>query len=105
MGGEALERMDEMCDLGLTINKDKIEEPKHKMNCLGIMVNARSGELTIPITKLCEVKQMSFLWRQRRYGTRKSLRKLLGHLLYIHHCEALCSGHSYTFYYTCDYIR
>ena len=72
--------------LGLPINESKIIEPTSCMNCLGIMVNARTGELTIPEDKLQEVVELCNIWRTRRFATRKALQKLLGKLIYVHRC-------------------
>ena len=56
------------------------------MNCLGIIVNAETGLLTIPEDKLQAVVGLCKQWSSRRYATRRGLQKLLGNLLYVHHC-------------------
>ena len=72
--------------LGLPINKQKLEPPSSEINCLGIMVNASTGELTIPVDKLKRVRELCWVWRSRKYATRKGLQRLLGHLLHVHRC-------------------
>ena len=38
--------------LGLPINSKKVEAPSSQITCLGIIVNAKSGTLSIPAEKL-----------------------------------------------------
>ena len=72
--------------LGLPINEDKVSEPVQELTCLGIHINSKTGELTIPHQKIQEIKQLCKDWASRAYATRKSLQKLVGHLLYLHKC-------------------
>ena len=72
--------------LGLPINEDKVSAPVEELTCLGIQINARTGVLIIPQQKMCEVKQLCKDWASQAYATRKSLQKLVGHLLYLHKC-------------------
>ena len=72
--------------LGLPINQDKVAAPTHEMTCLGININARTGLLTILPDKVNHVKRICNQWASKAYATRKSIQKILGHLLYLHRC-------------------
>ena len=72
--------------LGLPVNQEKVVAPAEEIICLGICINARSGILTIPEEKIIQVKRLCTQWLSRTYATRKSLQKLLGHLIYLHKC-------------------
>ena len=72
--------------LGLPINQDKVSHPVHSLTCLGININVRTGTLTIPEEKIGEVRQLCEDWSGRTYATRKSLQRLVGHLIYINKC-------------------
>ena len=67
--------------LGLPINSKKVEAPSSQITCLGIIVNAKSGTLSIPAEKLKKIKQMCFHWLGKTQATKKQIQKLLGHLL------------------------
>ena len=72
--------------LGLPINMDKVVTPTQELTCLGICINVRTMTLTIPAEKMLQVKQLCDVWATRTHASRKSLQKLLGHLLYLHKC-------------------
>ena len=72
--------------LGLPINHDKVSQPVDSLTCLGINIDVKTGTLTIPEGKIEEVRQLCEDWANRTYATRKSLQKLVGHLIYINKC-------------------
>ena len=72
--------------LGLPINHDKVSQPVDSLTCLGINVDVKTGPLTIPDENIKEVRQLCEDWANRTYATRKSLQKLVGHLIYINKC-------------------
>ena len=72
--------------LGLPINYKKVEAPSSQITCLGIIVDAKAGTLSVPAEKLEKIKQMCTQWLGKIRATRKQIQKLLGHLLYIHKC-------------------
>ena len=72
--------------LGLQINSKKIEAPSSEITCLGILINAKSGTLSISADKLQKIKEMCLHWLGKTQATKKQIQKLLGHLLYIHKC-------------------
>ena len=72
--------------LGLPVNQNKVVAPAEEMLCLGININAKTGMLTIPREKILQIKELCKKWLSRAYATRKSLQKLLGHLIYLHKC-------------------
>ena len=72
--------------LGLPVNPDKVVAPTHQMTCLGINIDARTATLTIPTEKIEQVKRLCNQWASKAYATRRSIQKLLGHLIYLHRC-------------------
>ena len=72
--------------LGLPINQEKVVAPTHEMTCLGINIDARTGALTIPQEKVQQIKLLCNQWASKAHATRKSIQRLLGHLLYLHRC-------------------
>ena len=72
--------------LGLPINDDKVSEPVHNLTCLGINIDVKTGTLTIPADKIEGVRRLCDNWATRKYATRNSLQKLVGHLIYINKC-------------------
>ena len=72
--------------LGLPINQEKVVAPAQEMTCLGININAQSGTLTIPPDKVHNIKRLCNQWASKAYATRRSIQRLLGHLLYLHRC-------------------
>ena len=75
--------------LGLPINQKKVVAKTHEMTCLGININARTGILTIPQEKVQQIKHLCNQWASKAHATRRSIQRLLGHLLYIHMCAAI----------------
>ena len=72
--------------LGLPIYSKNVEAPSHKMTCLGIEIDAKSGTLTIPDEKIQKIKTMCYNWMFKSKATRNQLQKLVGNLLYLHKC-------------------
>ena len=72
--------------LGLPVNPDKVVAPTHQMTCLGINIDAKTATLTIPMEKIKQVKRLCDQWASKAYGTRRSIQRLLGHLIYLHRC-------------------
>ena len=72
--------------LGLPISYKKVEEPHYEITSLGININARSGVLTIPDSKICKIKSLIKHWLHKETATKHQLQKLVGNLLHIHRC-------------------
>ena len=56
------------------------------MVCLGIEINAQTGVLKIPESKLQEIHKVCIQFHHRSVASRNQLQKLLGKLLYISRC-------------------
>ena len=67
--------------LGLPINSKKVEAPSHKITCLGIEIDAKTGTLTIPDEKNQKIKTMCHNWMFKSKATRNQLQKLVGNLV------------------------
>ena len=48
--------------VGLPINPKKLEPPSSTVNCLGIVINASTGTLTIPDEKIYQIKKLCAQW-------------------------------------------
>ena len=48
--------------LGIPINHKMVEEPHYEITCLGININARSGLVTIPDSKINKIKCLIAHW-------------------------------------------
>ena len=75
-----------LADLGLPINYKKLEPPSQSVTCLGILINAKDGIISIPDDKLQNIKSLCSYWSTQVQATRNQLQKLTGKLLYIHRC-------------------
>ena len=72
--------------VGLPINQRKLEPPSSTINCLGIIINADTGTLTIPDEKIYQIKKLCAQWVSKSVATKNQLQKLVGKLIYIHCC-------------------
>ena len=70
-------------DVGLNVSQDKLVPPSASVVCLGIMVNTIDKTVSIPETKLQEIKQLCMEWTTKIYCSKRDLQSLLGSLLYI----------------------
>ena len=53
--------------VGLPVNKNKVEPPNSIITCLGIEIDAREGKITIPRTKLQDIQQMCKIWSNKKW--------------------------------------
>ena len=60
--------------------------PSTQVICLGILVDTNNFTLSIPDTKLAEIKNIIALWHNKKYCSKTQLQSLLGSLLYISKC-------------------
>ena len=61
--------------LGLPVNEKKVQPPSHKITCIGIEIDARSGTLSIPIDKLQKIKNMCYHWLYKDLATRYQVQR------------------------------
>ena len=72
--------------VGLPVNKNKVEAPSSIITCLGIQIDANKGILSIPDKKLHEIKQLTNYWLQKTFTNRRQLQSYIGKLIAIHRC-------------------
>ena len=72
--------------LGLTISQRKLVPPSTSAVCLGVEINTEKGSISIPEKKRRQIGDTVSEWKNRKYCTKRQLKSLLGHLLYIHKC-------------------
>ena len=73
-------------ELGLTINQSKNVRPSKKVVCLGILVDTENFIMSVPESKLCEVKNLLKNWKFKKSCSKKQFQSLLGSLLYVSKC-------------------
>ena len=69
-----------MQQLGLTVSDKKLVPPSTKVVCLGVLIDAEKGTVSIQINDM--VKE----WLTKTTCTKRQLQSLLGLLLYVHKC-------------------
>ena len=79
-------RLQELCELGLTISSKKLVAPSTKVTCLGIVVNTLDFTVSIPTDKLLAIKDLCHKWTSKNTCTKQELQSLLGSLLYVAKC-------------------
>ena len=72
--------------LGFEISQNKLVKASTCVNCLGIVVNTKDFNLSVPPQKLQEIVQMCQTWRHRSHCTKRQLQSLLGNLLFVRKC-------------------
>ena len=91
-----MEKFNLLCDtivnLGLPLNKDKIESPNTTMVIMGIEIDTVRRTISIPPTKLDEIVQEVNAFDQKTYMYKRELQSLLGKLLYISKIVQLVRG-------------
>ena len=72
--------------LGLDFSMEKLVSPTTSAICLGILVNTETRTISIPQTKLQDIKKLCLSWHNKKACTKNQLQSLLGSLLYITKC-------------------
>ena len=72
--------LDTCQELGMPVAMDKVEGPASKLTFLGIQVDTRVGELSLPPVKLTRTLQLVQSWLGRRAATKRQLQSLIGSL-------------------------
>ena len=66
--------------LGLIINWDKVEPPSQSITFLGVRIDTLSRTLSLPDSKLLELKDLLLVWTSKRRASKKELLSLIGKL-------------------------
>ena len=74
-----------MNDLGLTISQKKLVPPSTQATCLGVLIDAVKGTISIPPEKLQDITNSVRRWLSRNVVSKRELQSILG-LLYVHKC-------------------
>lgn len=73
-----------LCDtlkkVGFDINMKKVEPPSQKMVFLGIEIDSVNCCLSLPVQKLCELKDELTKWKSKCKATKHELQQLIGKL-------------------------
>ena len=72
--------------LGLDISAEKLVPPSTSLVCLGILINTKTRTISIPETKMQEIKQLCYSWKGKSNCNKTQLQSLLCSLLYITKC-------------------
>ena len=78
--------VDLLPQLGLEISQGKLVAASTAVTCLGILVDTKSGTISIPSEKLQEIIQLCNTWIHKKSCTEAQLQSLLDSLLYISRC-------------------
>ena len=73
-------------ELGLPINKDKLNPPCKDLICLGIRIQIPEASLSIDPQKLKDIHNECLHVSNRTYLSKKNFQSLLGKLIYLHKC-------------------
>ena len=85
--GEAFDKMGSLLvDLGLEESKKKAEPPSTKMTFLGVEFDSKAMTMSVPPSKLTEIKAEIGLWLRRTTINKKELQSLLGKLFWVAKC-------------------
>ena len=72
--------------LGLPVNSKKVVPPSRSLTCIGTIVDADTGQMSIPQSKCLEILDLDYHHRSCSHISKKQLQSLLGKLLYLHRC-------------------
>ena len=75
-----------LADLGLPMNKSKINPLCKVLTCLGIQINIDNSTLIIEPTKLMAIHQECIHIASKKFISKKNFQSLVGKLIYIHKC-------------------
>ena len=91
---EALVTVTQACaTLGVPLAEHKREGPTTCLTFLGIEVDTVASQLRLPQDKLCRLRSLLEVWRDRKVCERRELESLVG---YLHHaCKVVRSGRSF----------
>ena len=73
-------------DLGFKINYDKYIKPSQEIVFLGIQINSVSQTLTIPSSKLTDMKQNASSWLNKRSASKREIQSLVGKISWAAKC-------------------
>ena len=84
MSGEcaaSLENLHETCKkLGIPVADHKCMGPTTYLVFLGILIDTQNMEISLPVEKLAQLKEILATWMDRKDCTRRELQSLIGHL-------------------------
>ena len=75
-----------LADLGLPMNKNKINPPCKVLTCLDIQININNFTLSIDPPKLMAIHQECIHIASKKFISKKNFQSLLGKLIYVHKC-------------------
>jgi hypothetical protein len=81
-----------LCKLGLGVNEKKTEGPARVLTFLGVSLDCITRTMSLPASKLSEVKCMLNVWSKKAKCTKKELQKLIGKLNW---CARVVRGGAY----------
>ena len=65
---------------GFQINWNKVSPPSQSLDFLGVAIDTRSRTLSLPTSKLSEMKDLVFHWLSKRRASKRDILKFLGKL-------------------------
>ena len=79
-------------DLGLSESTSKAHAPSTSMPYLGVNFDTVRMEMSIPVEKLTEVRELLGAWSRKTKATKKGLQQLLGKLFWVSRCVKFSRG-------------
>jgi hypothetical protein len=75
-----------LTNIGFTVNWDKCVAPSRQLCFLGIHLDSVSGTMSIPQSKLHEIRQTSSTWNMKQKATKREIQSLIGKISWISRC-------------------